>query len=403
MCKIFKTQFDKINKHKMTPLQNYSSLIDSIFGVGTTTFDITKTYTHNVIGALNHPTEFLDFKNNFTARLNRLKNIYSTHPTYLKEIIVQVNEISSGKNWEGAFAELSAFDHFNQDILNHKTYIHTPIRPNLTIDKSRTFALELNKQAANLDGFVEDRPVYLDFKVFKDNVNEIFESIYKELQRHFNQKDFIISAEYDLSISVDDIASNRLTLLNELKNRIVPANKTSYVKSMTVGNLSFRILWGSGVLTTERTHNPYEHAKNYHKMVFKHADQFVKDKPSLLIYVVFPWYNGIVTDFSNSNIHLYRSFARRVFCQYKHDTSLFNTINPKFTGGNTIFQVSNYLSGIVFLEDNTILSQDPCKANVKSYVYLNPNAVNSLNRSLAHDFLLGLHNSAYDNFEHDNY
>jgi hypothetical protein len=387
----------------MTPLQNYSLLIDSIFGAGTTKFDTSKTYSHNVIGALNHPTKFCDFKNNFKARLNRLKNIYSTHTTYLKEIIVQVNEIASEKNWEGAFAELAAFDHLNQDILKNKTFIYKPIKPNVTIDKSRTFALELNKQAANLDGFVEDRPAYLDFKVFKDNVKEIFEGIFKELERHFQRRDFVCSAEYDLSISVDDIAPNRPAILNELKNGIVPADKTSFVISSTVCNLSFRILWGSGVLISERTYHPCKHAKNYYKMVFKNADQFVKDKPFLLVYVVFPWYNGIVTNFSDSNVDFYRSFARRAFCQYKHDTALFNTLNPKFIGSQTIFQVSNYLSGIIFFEDNTILSKEPNRTNVKSYVYLNPNAVNPLTSSLAGDFIMGLANTAYEDFKYDNY
>ncbi|MCX6291627.1 MAG: hypothetical protein NT126_07660 [Bacteroidetes bacterium] len=387
----------------MTPLQTYSALIDPIFGVGTTKFDITKDVTNTVIGAINNQTEFLDFKNNFTARLNRLKNIYSTHPTYLKEIITQVNEIASEKNWEGAFAELSAFDHLNQDILNHKTNIHTPIKPNETIDKSRTFALELGKAAANLDGFIEETPTYLDFKVFKDNVSEIFEKLYKELHQHFNRDDFRISAEYDLAISVDEIAPNIAALRNELITGIIPTNKTTYLKSSVVSNLNFRILWGRGVLAAERTHNPFRHAENYHQMVFKNADQFVKDNPSLMVYVIFPWYNGIVSSFSNSNIKLYRSLSRRVFCQYKHDSTLFKTFNSKFTGSQTIYQISNFLSGIIFLEDNTILSKEPNQTNVKSYVYLNPNAINSLNRSLVQEFLLGLHNSEYDDFENDNY
>lgn len=387
----------------MTPLQNYSVLIDSIFGLGTTTFDIHKNVSNNVIGALNSYTDFLEFKNNFTARLNRLNEIYSYHPDYLKEIIVQVNEVASGKNWEGAFAELAAFDHLNQDILGHKTFIHTPIKPNVTINKSRTYALELGNSVANLDGFLEDIPLYFDVKTFKDNVNEIFEKLFKSLQNHLNCSDFNISAEYDLSTSVDDIAPKMGDLLNELKSKIDPANKTSYVTSSVVPKLNFRILWGSGVLIVERTHNAYHHAESHHQMIFKNADQFVKDHPSLIVYVVFPWYNGIVNDFSDTNIQLYRSFARRVFCQYKHDNTLFKVINPKYSGSQTIYEVSNTLSGIVFLEDNTILSKKPSQTNVKSYVYLNPNASNSLNRSLAQDYLLGLHNSVFDNFENDNY
>ena len=111
----------------------------------------------------------------------------------------------------------------------------------------------------------------------------------------------------------------------------------------------------------------------------------------------------IVTDFSNSNRNLYRAFSRRVFCQYKHDNKLFKTINPKFTGNQTIYGVSNTLSSIIFLEDNTITSKEPNQTNVKSFVYLNPNAVNSLLKTLGREFLLGLHNSVFDDFENDNY
>jgi len=386
----------------MTDIENYSNLIDSIFGAGTTSFSITDTHYNHVIGALNHPTEYLDFRTNFIARLQRLKSIYSTHQTYLREIIVQVNEVASEKNWEGAFAELVAFDHLNQDILKHKTYIHTPIKPNVTIDKSMTFAQELGKSAANLDGFVEDRPLYFDIKCFKDNVTEILEGIYKQLEQHLSRTDFHISAEYALDISYDDFQLKRNDLLNELKSKIVPPT-TKYVKSSVVSNLTFRILWGAGVQTAERTYHPYSHAENYHKLLFNYANKFVKDHPTVIVLVVFPWYNLVVSDFSNGNIKLYRALSRRVFCQYKHDNTKFKIFNSKFTGNQTIYEVSNNLSGIIFLEDNTILSKEPDKTNAKSFVYLNPNAVKPLTKSLAREFIMGLHNSEFDDFEYDNY
>ena len=387
----------------MTAIENYKNLLNTIFGSRTATFNTSNDVTNNVIGALNNPTQFNDFKANFTERLYRLKAIYSTHPDYLKEILVQANLIASTPNWEGAFAELSAFDQLNQDILRHKTYIHNPIKPNITIDKSKTFALELGKHEANLDGFVEDRPLYFDIKCFKDNVNEILQGIYKQLENYFGTSDFHISAEHELDISYDDFKAKRNDLFNELKNGIKPAEKTKYFKSVVVNSLSYRLLWGGGILTAERNYHPYRHAANYHKIIFNNADQFVKDKPLMVIYVVFPWYNSVVTSFSDGNIQLYRSFSRRVFCQYRHDNSKFSTFNSKFTGSHTIYEVSNHISGIIFLEDNIILSKKPNKTNVKSFVYLNPNAKNQFNKSLAWDFLVGLHNTEFDDFEYDNY
>jgi hypothetical protein len=387
----------------MTSIENYSRLIDSIFGIGTTTFSTTDTHYNHVIGALNHTTQYKGFTANFTARLQRLKLIYSTHPNYMRDILVKVNEVSSKKNWEGAYAELAAYDHLNQDILNHKTYINNPIKPNVTLSSTVSFAQELGKQVTNLDGFVEDRPLYFDVKCFKDNVTEILEGIYVDLKKHLRIDNIHITAEHALDTSYEDYQTNRRQLLNEMKTGITVTNKENYFRSTIIPNLSFRILWGAGVQTAELSYHPFIHAENFHKTVFNYANKFMKNEPNIIALVVFPWYNLVVTDFSNSNLDFYRALSRRVFCQYKHDTTLFKTFNSKFTGNHTIYEVSNHLSGIIFLEDNTILSKDPDKTNVKSFVYLNPNAVKPLTKSLASDFIRGLHNLEYDDFDHDNY
>lgn len=387
----------------MTAIQNYSRLIDGIFGAGTTTFDTSKDLYNHVIGALNNPTEYKDFTANFISRLERLKKIYSTHSIYLTEIIVQVNEVASVKNWEGAFAELSAYDHLNSDILNHKTYRHNPIQPNITLPNTKSFALELGKSATNLDGFVEDKPLYFDVKCLKDNVTEILTGIYNDLKTHLGNTDIHITAEHELNISYDDFQKKRALLLNELKTELNTTTKKTCLKSNVVPNLSYRIMWGGGVLTAERSYHPFSHAKTYHKTIFNYANKFIKDEPTVIVLVVFPWYNLVVSDFANSNIRFYRALARRVFCQYINDSTKFKDFNSSFKGEQTIFEVSKHLSGIIFLEDNTILSKEPDKTNVKSFVYLNPNAVKPLTRSLASDFIMGLHNSEYDDFEYDNY
>ena len=387
----------------MTAIQNYSVLIDSIFGAGTTTFDTTTSLINKVTGALQHPTEYLEFKSNFTARLHRLKKIYSTHPDYLREIIVQANLIADNSNWEGAFSELATYDHLNHDILNHKVYIHNPIQPNVTLSKTVSFAAECGKHETNLDGFVEDRPLYFDVKCFKDNVTEILEGVYKDLKKHLGTGDIHITAEHALDTSYDDYKTKRRQLLNELKSGITVVKKQTYFRSSVIPRLSFRILWGAGILKAEKTYAPFTHAEKFHKTVFNYANKLMKNEPTVIVLVIFPWYNLVVTDFLDSNFDLYRAMSRRVFCQYKHDTTLFQTFNTKFTGTQTIYEISNYISGIIFLEDRTILSKEPNSTNVKSFVYLNPNAVNQLTNSLAGDYILGLHNSAYDDFKNDNY
>jgi len=396
-------KFLLLNNRVVTDIENYKTLLDKIFGVASATFDPNNPITNNVIGALNHPTEFVEFRNNFTERLYRLKDIYSTHPDYLKEILVQLNLIANPKNWEGAFAELVAFDHLNKDILKRKTYLSNPIKPNITIDKSRTFADELGKKEANLDGYAEDIPLYFDVKCFKDNVKEILEGLYKEIQIHFAVYDLNIMAEYALDVSYDDFQKNRNSLLNELQSAIDVNKKTPFVKSKIIPTLNYRIHWGAGIQTAERSYHPYSHAENFHKVLFSYANKFVKDEASLIVLVIFPWYNPVISDFANANRKLYRAIARRVFCQYKYDQTKFKIFNPNFKGEQTIYQVSNHLSGIIFLEDHTILSKESNKTNVKSFVYLNPNATIKISNSFASGFLLGLGDSEFDDFEHDNY
>ena len=386
----------------MTATENYSNIIDNIFGSGTTTFNTKNDVYNHVIGALNNPSDYYDFKTNFIERLQRIKNIYASNPLFLKDIIVQVNEIESEKNWEGAFAELAAYDYLNQRLMNLETSIYKPIKPNVTLGKTKTFALELGGSAANLDGFIKDLSLYFDVKCFKANVTDILEGIYKELKLHFGRTDFHISAEYALDISYEDFQEKRNKLLQELKSSITPS-KTTFFNSLIMPNLSYRILWIAGIQTAERTYNAFSHAENFHRLLFKYANKFVKKKPTIIVLVVFPWYNSVVTNFTNDNCKFYRALSRRVFCQYKHDKAKFKTFNSKFTGRHTIHKVSNYLSGIIFLEDNTICSKVHDDTNVKSYIYLNPNAVNPVAKSLSIEFILGLNYTDFDDFDYDNY
>lgn len=386
----------------MTALENYASLIDDIFGAGTARFDTKKNETHNVIGALNFPQEYNEFKANFTARLNRLKNIYSPYPAFLQKIIMQVNEIASVKNWQGAFAELAAFDHLNNDLLEHNNFLFSAIEPDVAMSKDESFASEMGKQEANLDGYINEFGLYFDIKVLKDNVAEILEGIYKELQAT-HQGLLNITAEYDLGVSYTILQIHRNHLRTELLTALDGGRKPQHLQSKIIPDLSFVLTWKKAVSTAVRTYDPFLHAKNHHKNIFIYANKFLKKRPTLIVLVTFPWYNQVLNG-KNNDVFL-RSYARRVFCQYIKDTTLFSTISPGFTGTETIYDISTYLSGIVFLEDNTILSDKPESTNVKSSVYLNPNAKNKLPSygSMTSGYLQKICNNSFDNFEEDNY
>lgn len=381
--------------NKLTDIQNYARLIKLVFGdqasINTLIND-----TNTVIRALNVKSS--KFKRNFLARLRRLYNIYKDDPQNLEELIVQVKEIASTKNWHGAFAELVAYDH-----LCDRDFLYSTIILNHNIDGTHTYAQQLGKSVTNVDGFIECFNLYFDVKCFKDNVKEILGGIIEQFKKKNGLESLHIAPEFESYVSYDDFQKNRLNLLTELEDRITLGTRITYLNSAVIPGLSYRILWEKGISITESTYNPFKHAENFHKTVFNYANKFVKNQRTIIVFVVFPWNNLIISNFSNYNIQFYRAFARRVFCQYRYDTSRFSSFNLSFTGTETIFDVSKDLSGIIFLEDTTILGKKPSDRNVKSYVYLNPNANNKISRSLAHDYLIFLGNSDYDDFENDNY
>ena len=387
----------------MTDLENYSNIIDNIFGANTTTFKRTGNSTNNVIGALNNASNFEVFAANFTQRLRRLNAIYSPYSEYLQEILVKVNLITNNNNWEGAFAELACYDHLNKMILTGKDYLSIPIKPDITLNKSESFSLELGKEATNIDGVIEDYEIYFDIKSFKDNVDELLESIFIDFKKHLNNNEVHILGSYQMDISYTEIQDKRIALLNELKDKVTEGSQIKSLQSSIINGLSYQILWGGGINTAIRGFSPYGYAKNNYQLIFKYADKFLKHKPSLIVMVSLPWYNQILNNRIMDNSITYRALARRFFCQHIKDITKFNSLNPKFTGEQTVFEVSQYLSGILFLEDNAILSDKPNDTNVKGYLYLNPNAKHSLNRSIARHYLFSLVGINFEDFEDDNY
>lgn len=69
----------------------------------------------------------------------------------------------------------------------------------------------------------------------------------------------------------------------------------------------------------------------------------------------------------------------------------------------TVYSVSKKLSGIIFLEDHSITSYDEFNEIYSAYVYLNPNADNSVAKAAFNHYLLSLPRIEYDDFEFDNY
>ena len=70
----------------------------------------------------------------------------------------------------------------------------------------------------------------------------------------------------------------------------------------------------------------------------------------------------------------------------------------------TIGAASRALSGMLFLEDRSILSSEAYRSNVSGYLYTNPNAEHNVTKTLFWDYALcDLELAVWDTFQFDNY
>ena len=384
-------------------IPNFQLLVEKYFGKGTCQLPASVTESNNITGALNNSI-YGAFTQNFRARLKRLARVYSTNNPDRPTILHTIRQVT-GKSWQGSYAEIAAYDYFSSPRLGAHTFLTEPPRLNVDIDSSRTYAKVLGKSGpANLDGHFEYCNVFFDVKVFKDNLAELLAGVYDDVRAQLKEPRLRIQASYSHNLHYEELASRRSELIGELVVSLSPPGKISYVTSKVLPEFSFRILWGPGMLISEHSYGPYQHAELFHGEVFNHIDKFVRDAPSLIVYVVFPWFNLLINDLRRDNEKFYRAFARRVFCQYRYCGKQMIAWRTTFAGPQTIWDVSKDLAGIVFLEDRGILGNSLKRNKINAYWYVNPNANNHLFMGLFEDMLVNdLSFMELDTFGNDNY
>ena len=390
---------ERYQMSNLNNLENYKNIIDQYFGQNISTFDVTSNASNKVIGALNN-SQFSQFQLCFKKRLERLNRIYTKNDNNRKQVIDTLNLIANEKNWEGAYAEITGYDFFNSG----KGSLSLPIEIDKTVDAKETLANELGKANANFDGYFKDFDIYFDIKILSDKIKDILDGIYKEIKKSFPCKKLTIEPEYPLDLPYEDFQKNRRKLLDELKAKIDVNKKTSNVKSDVIEYLSHRVLWGKGIISTTSTYNPYWHAMNHHKLLFQHMKKFSINNPSLIVFVFFPWFSEKIDGLDGFNKIFYRSFARRFFCQYKHNKMKAVEITKKYKNKSTlVYEVTKKLSGVIFLEDESINATNPSDINARAYVYLNPNADKKVGQGIFQDYLMSINVEEIDGFDFDNY
>jgi hypothetical protein len=379
----------------MNPLENYKAVLDQYFGPKAATFDVSAGTTNHVIGALNH-TQFGSFRASFLERLRRLSSIYKPGSVQSAKLLPTLNEVASERNWEGAYSELVALDFMNSDT----NWSSDPIELSLDVPAANTLTGGLGNKVTNYDGYFRELDVFFDVKVLLDKSRDILDGVIGEAKETLGGPPVDIAAEYPLDEDFSVFEKNRPKLLKELVATIDLHSKLHSIQSAVVPQLTYKLIWKPGTLMTVSSYNPYVHAENHHQLLFKHAKKFSRTAPSLIVFVVFPWFSE-KPSMADDGSTFYRAFARRFFCQYLKDTMPANTLLNSFKGPETVGDITRQLSGVLFLEDKSITATNPLAQNVNSFAYLNPNAAHKLGRHFRHH-LEALHVHVED-FEGDNY
>jgi hypothetical protein len=390
-------------KSKMDAGENFEKVVKDVFRSKTVKIRFSDSVANPVICALND-NNYQTFATNFRNRLERLNKIYKGSDQ-LKNLISKVCNIADNKNWKGAYAELAAYDFLNKGFLEDASLLMTPITIEQQVKVTRTYAAEIGKTGPiSIDGYFKDFDVFFDVKCFKDNASEILRQICKSIYKKVNGIYLFIVPEYPIDMDYHVLADKRKRIINEVVEKIEGNQKPTYVQSSTIKELSFNLRWERDLVLTDGSSNPFRLALELHRMPFNYIHQFVKDRPFFLVYLVFPWFGRVISTFRNENRDFYRSFARRIFCQYTDDRTPFRNQNSNFRGTETLCKISRSLSGLLFLEDNAINGTDPHDTNVQSYLYFNPNARHQLERTFFFDYCVSsLYLTHFDSFEYDNY
>lgn len=373
----------------MNPLENYKQVVDSVFGAGAATFDTTRG-SNNVLGALARNDEFHQFRQNLMARFDRL-NSASFDDRNRDALLEAVNELANSKNWEGAYAELAGLDF----LISNQDY-GSELDLDVTLPAEYSIASEFGKTNTNLDVHLKDFDAYLDIKALSDKSTSILNGIINDAVKQANLQNITIRPEYSLDQDYETFAGNRQALLKELADHLSSDQRSTFFKSLTVEQLNYRILRGSGALTTTSSYSPYSHAEQHHKLVFQHVKKLLRNKPTLLLYVHFPWFSEQQLSVFGSDKIFYRSLARRIFCQYAKNSSPLKSFLKGCNGNISLDETTKYLSGILFINDRSITD-----SGFESHAFLNPNASNQVSPFIR-EYLNSL-GCAIDGFEHDNY
>lgn len=364
----------------MNDLEKYEKVIKDIFEE----FKCKKFEGNNFSNAIISNSNFKEFKESFLNKIKSIKPLVQSedeesNQKWEKTIFDIINSIADKKNYEGAWSELCALEVFSKVSNINFSELDSEIDK----DTNETLGQYYNKTITNYDLSLGDN-LLMDVKVLADKEQRIIQDL---CNKETDGTDINILPEISYQLEYGIVTSNIKNIISEIKTAI---NSTqSNYKSSVIEDLSYKIQRGHGMLMATGTHHPYQYAENEHKLVFQHFNKLHLRIPTMLIYVIHPWYSNstLASGFEESKELLFRSMARRLFIQYRN-----KQINNALPNNAT-----ENLTGLMFIVDNSTKNEP-----YKIFFYTNPNAKNKM-YSLCEDMIKNTLQCTYDDFEYDNY
>nr|WP_321982703.1 hypothetical protein [uncultured Cohaesibacter sp.] len=373
----------------MTHRAEYASLVERTFGAGTAKFDLAVAQTNNVIGALAHPSQFQRFNENFKERLRRLSAATKKDSSLQSEILAAVNRMVDA-GWDGAYAELCALDYF----LAAAETGPGKVELDRTVSASTTLASEMGMTNANHDLHFPNMGISMDTKLLSDKTGQILDGVFKEYRAKMNIEKLSIIPSYDLADDFNRYSANRQALLDELINNVDPLAQPRNFSSKVIVGLSYTFAWNAGVHFGENCYDANVHARNHSPLLFGHAKKFSRVEPSVITFVIFPWSGENVFPFEDSKRTFFKMLGEHFFNDHIMSTQAAKKFNKKFKSEISAGEVSKHLSGLVYLEDNCIMSENSKELNVQASFLWNKHALHPLANHVLETSLLN--REAYD-------
>ena len=289
------------------------------------------------------------------------------------------------RNPQGAFGELFAYDWL----------VRADLKPEMQIALGAKDVL--SKNGSQLDGAftIEGTKIYFDVKSFGLN-GYLANALKNNLERLLPGKRVHIEGSWDVPLkSFEAMMERTEQIADALRTNNTYCSGPVHIRSESIKPVAF----------SSRCMDPYSLAEENASYAFKYANQFTKNGPFILIFVVHPWLGGsdIHNNYADFGAIFTRSFARRTFLQFRHDTRPVCNLATK-AEGSTVADAGRLLSGLLFLNAWPATKSSDNTSKQSSWLYTNPLAKHRFDGIRLCEYLQGkVAMPRVDDFLHDIY